>query len=96
MAEVPNERVPDDFRQYLGARERILLIAYGDVKAGFDLSKLRQEDLWTDGSRVTQKDFTGKGIDLKYSEISHTCKIGEIISVASVAKGIGAGSSDII
>jgi hypothetical protein len=52
VAEVPNERVPDDFRQYLGARERILLIAYGDVKAGFDLSKLREDDLWTDGSRV--------------------------------------------
>jgi hypothetical protein len=52
VAEVPNERVPDDFRQYLGVKERILLIAYGDVKAGFDLSKLRQEDLWTDGSRV--------------------------------------------
>jgi hypothetical protein len=52
VAEVPNERVPDDFRQYLGVKERILLIAYGDVKAGFDLSKLRQEDLWTDGTRV--------------------------------------------
>jgi hypothetical protein len=52
VAEVPNERVPDDFRQYLGAKERILLIAYGDVKAGFDLSKLREEDLWTDGTRV--------------------------------------------
>jgi hypothetical protein len=52
VAEVPNERVPDDFRQYLGVREQILLIAYGEVKAGFDLSKLREEDLWTDGSRV--------------------------------------------
>lgn len=52
VAEVPNERVPDDFRQYLGIREQILLIAYGEVKAGFDLSKLREDDLWTDGTRV--------------------------------------------
>lgn len=52
VAEVPNERVPDDFRQYLGVREQILLIAYGEVKAGFDLSKLREGDLWTDGTRV--------------------------------------------
>lgn len=52
VAEVPNERVPDDFRQYLGVKERILLIVYGEVKAGFDLSKLREEDLWTDGTRV--------------------------------------------
>jgi hypothetical protein len=52
VAEVPNERVPDDFRSYLGVKERILLIAYGDVKAGFDLSKLQEEDLWTDGTLV--------------------------------------------
>jgi hypothetical protein len=52
VAEVPNERVPDDFRRLLGVRERILLIVYGNVKAGFDLSKLREDDLWTDGTRV--------------------------------------------
>ena len=52
VAEVPNERVPDDFRRVLGVRERILLIVYGNVKAGFDLSKLREDDLWTDGTRV--------------------------------------------
>lgn len=52
VAEVPNERVPDDFRQYLGVKEQILLIAYGQVKAGFDLSKLREGDIWTDGTRV--------------------------------------------
>jgi hypothetical protein len=52
VAEVPNERVPDDVRQYLGVKEQILLIAYGDVKAGFRLEKLTGSDLWTDGSRV--------------------------------------------
>ena len=52
MAEVPNERVPNDVRQYLGVKEQILLIAYGDVKAGFRLEKLTESDLWTNGSRV--------------------------------------------
>jgi len=52
VAEIQDERVPDDFRQYLGVRERIVLLAYGDVKAGFDLSKLSEDDLWTDGTRV--------------------------------------------
>ena len=28
------------------------MIAYGDVKAGFDLSKLRENDLWVDGNRI--------------------------------------------
>jgi len=52
MAEVPNERVPDDVRKYLGVKEQVLLIAYGDVKAGFRLEKLTESDLWADGSRV--------------------------------------------
>jgi hypothetical protein len=52
VAEVQNERVPDDVRQYFGGGERILLLVYGDVRAGFDLSKLTQDDLWTDGTRV--------------------------------------------
>lgn len=52
IAEVPNERVPDDVRKYLGVKEQILLIAYGDVKAGFRLEKLAESDLWTDGRRV--------------------------------------------
>jgi len=52
VAEVPNERVPDDVRKYVGVKEQILLIAYGNVKAGFRLEKLTESDLWTDGSRV--------------------------------------------
>jgi hypothetical protein len=44
--------VPDDVRQLLGVREEIVLIAYGQVAAGFDLSELGQQDLWTDGTRV--------------------------------------------
>ncbi|GAB4544386.1 MAG: hypothetical protein Kow0063_38050 [Anaerolineae bacterium] len=52
VAEIQDERVPDDFRQYLGIKEEVLLLAYGNVKAGFDLSGLSEEDLWTDGTRV--------------------------------------------
>ena len=52
VAEIQGERVPDDFRQYLGVKEQVLLLAYGDVKAGFDLSRLSEGDLWTDGTRV--------------------------------------------
>lgn len=52
VAEVRNERIPDDFRQVLGIREELLMLVYGDVKAGFDLSELTQEDLQVDGQRV--------------------------------------------
>jgi hypothetical protein len=52
VAEVHNERIPDDFRQVLGIKEELLLLVYGDVKAGFDLSKLTQDDLQVDGQRV--------------------------------------------
>ena len=51
-AEISDVLVPDDFRQELGIKEEILLLAYGEVAAGFDLSKLRDEDLWVDGTRV--------------------------------------------
>jgi hypothetical protein len=44
--------VPDDIRQTLGVKEEIVLIAYGQVAAGFDLGELQDSDLWTDGSRV--------------------------------------------
>ena len=44
--------VPDDLRQQLGVKEEMLLLAYGEVAAGFDLDKLRDEDIWIDGTRV--------------------------------------------
>jgi len=52
VAEVHNERIPDDFRQVLGIKEELLMLVYGDVKAGFDLSKLTQDDLQVDGQRA--------------------------------------------
>jgi len=34
--------VPDDIRQAFGVKEEIVLIAYGEVAAGFDLGKLSE------------------------------------------------------
>lgn len=52
VAEVPNTRVPDDVRKFFGAKEEVLMLVYGTVKAGFDLSKLSGEDLFVEGNRV--------------------------------------------
>ncbi|MBN1933350.1 MAG: DUF4230 domain-containing protein [Anaerolineae bacterium] len=50
--DITSTRVPDDIRKELGVKEEIVLIAYGEVAAGFDLSKLGPDDLWVDGTRV--------------------------------------------
>jgi hypothetical protein len=50
--DITSTRVPDDVRQYFGVKEEIVLIAYGEVAAGFDLGELQENDLWTDGTRV--------------------------------------------
>jgi hypothetical protein len=50
--DITSTRVPDDIRQLLGVKEEIVLIAYGEVAAGFDLGDIDQGDLWTDGTRV--------------------------------------------
>lgn len=53
VAEIYRENVPAGWLNgLLGAKERLLMLVYGDVQAGFDLEKLRDEDLWTDGQRV--------------------------------------------
>ena len=52
VVDIPNERVPDDIRKHLGVREEILMLVHADIKAGFDLSKLSEEDIWIDGTRV--------------------------------------------
>jgi hypothetical protein len=51
-AEVSDVRVPDDLREQLGIKEEMLLLAYGEVAAGFDLDKLQDDDIWIDGTRV--------------------------------------------
>ena len=52
VVDIPNERVPDDIRKHLGVKEEVLMLVYGEVKAGFDLSKLSDEDIWMDGTRI--------------------------------------------
>ena len=52
VVEVPNEKVPNDIRAWLGAREYLLMLVYGQVKAGFDLRNLSKEDIQTKGTRV--------------------------------------------
>jgi hypothetical protein len=52
VAEIQNEKVPEDIRRYLGVKEEIVMLVYGDVKAGFDLSKLSDQDVWSSGTRV--------------------------------------------
>jgi len=53
VAEIYHENVPEGWLDdFLGRKERLLMLVYGDVQAGFDLEKLKEEDLWTDGSRV--------------------------------------------
>lgn len=53
VTEIYNENVPDGWLDgLLGTKERLLMLVYGDVQAGFDLEKLSEDDLWTDGSRV--------------------------------------------
>jgi len=36
----------------LSNHEEILLLAYGEVAAGFDLAKVDESDIWVDGTRV--------------------------------------------
>jgi hypothetical protein len=50
--DITSARVPDDIRKEFGVKEEIVLIAYGEVAAGFDLGKLDQDALWMEGTRV--------------------------------------------
>ncbi len=52
VTDVEVTNVPDDWRQRLGLHERIVIIAHGTAKAGFDLEKIKDGDVWTDGKRV--------------------------------------------
>lgn len=52
VIEMQNESIPDDIRSWAGVKEEILMLIYGDVKAGFDLSKLSENDLKVDGTEV--------------------------------------------
>jgi len=53
ITEVYNETSPTGIvDNFLGNKEKMLMLVYGDVQAGFDLSKIPAENLWTDGKRV--------------------------------------------
>lgn len=53
ITEVYNETPPAGLvDEFLGNKEKLLMLVYGDVEAGFDLNDLSEEDLWTDGQRV--------------------------------------------
>jgi hypothetical protein len=52
VAEIANERVPDDIRRRLGVKEEVLMLVYGTVKAGFELSQLPADSIWVDRDRV--------------------------------------------
>jgi hypothetical protein len=53
VAELDREHLPQSWLdEMLGTKERVVMLVYGKVKAGFDLEKLKDNDLWTDGKRV--------------------------------------------
>ncbi len=53
VTEIYNENLPEGWLdELLGTKERLLMLVYGDVRAGFDLDKLDEESLWADGARV--------------------------------------------
>ena len=52
VTDVEVKNVPEDWRKRLGVSERIIMIVHGKAKAGFDLEKIKDEDLWVDGKRV--------------------------------------------
>jgi len=53
VTEVYNETPPEGMiDEFLGNKEKLLMLVYGEVQAGFDLSKLNEDDIWTDGTRV--------------------------------------------
>ena len=53
ITEIYNENLPEGWLdEFLGTKERLVMLVYGDVRAGFDLDKLPEDGLWTDGSRV--------------------------------------------
>lgn len=50
--EFTKHRFPARWRDYLGLDEETTMVVYATVKAGFDLSQMSEDDLWTDGDRV--------------------------------------------
>jgi Protein of unknown function (DUF4230) len=74
VTEIYNENVPDGWLDgLLGTKERLLMLTYGSVQAGFDLEKLDENQLWTDGKRVRlvlpAPEIISSSIDFKRTHI---------------------------
>jgi hypothetical protein len=52
VAEVQSQEIPNDIRGKLGAKETIVMLVYGDVKVGFDLSQLGPDSIWQEDGKV--------------------------------------------
>ncbi len=53
VTEIYTENPPEGLiDELLGTKEQLLMLVYGDVRAGFDLQDLPPENLWVDGTRV--------------------------------------------
>jgi hypothetical protein len=53
VAEIYNESLPEGWLdEFLGTKEKLLILAYGEVRAGFNLEEMNEESLWTDGKKV--------------------------------------------
>ena len=76
VVELDNDQIPAEARQSFGAKEEILMLVYGTVKAGFDLSRLAEDDLWTDGGRVQlilpAPEILSVAIDNEYTHIVYS------------------------
>jgi hypothetical protein len=74
VTEIYREDVPEGWLDgILGTKERLLMLVYGDVQAGFDLQKLKEENLWTDGKRVRlilpAPEILSSSIDFEHTHI---------------------------
>jgi hypothetical protein len=74
LTEVYNETAADGWLdEFLGNKERLLMLVYGDVEAGFDLGKLTDDNIWTDGTRVRlvlpPPEILGSSIDFERTHI---------------------------
>jgi hypothetical protein len=53
VTEIYNETPPEGMiDEFLGNKEKLLMLVYGDVEAGFDLNKMDENSIWSDDTRV--------------------------------------------
>jgi len=53
VTEVYNETAAEGLvDEFFGNKEQLLMLVYGDINAGFNLEKLTEDNLWTDGEQA--------------------------------------------